>query len=236
MKIEYANRIESPLGNIILVSDGIALTGLYWEDQVRFPVKYDYETGMEKQAERERLAAEAEARAAEEAERLAAEAEEGVQEDTIVEFEPEAEAEEAEEADAEPIIEWTDELEVFDQAKAWLDLYFQGKDPGETPKLSPQGGLIQKRTWIKIQKIKRGDTSNYGLLAAQMVQVRGMAPSPLQVANAVANNPINIMIPNHRVLGVPMKNCQYAGGDERKEALLKLEGIRLENGIRPVKI
>lgn len=44
------------------------------------------------------------------------------------------------------------------------------------------------------------------------------------VGGAVGHNPISIIIPCHRVLGSGGKLTGYAGGLEKKEYLLKLEG------------
>ena len=43
------------------------------------------------------------------------------------------------------------------------------------------------------------------------------------VGGAVGHNPISIIIPCHRVLGTNGSLTGYAGGIERKQALLRLE-------------
>jgi methylated-DNA-[protein]-cysteine S-methyltransferase len=48
------------------------------------------------------------------------------------------------------------------------------------------------------------------------------------VGNAVGRNPISIIIPCHRVIGSNGNLTGYAGGLERKAALLRLEGIDTE--------
>ena len=45
------------------------------------------------------------------------------------------------------------------------------------------------------------------------------------VGGAVGHNPISIMVPCHRVLGSNGKLTGYAGGIDRKIALLRMEGI-----------
>ena len=49
------------------------------------------------------------------------------------------------------------------------------------------------------------------------------------VGAAVGRNPISIIVPCHRVLGADGSLTGYAGGLDRKTALLKLEGALEEN-------
>ena len=55
---------------------------------------------------------------------------------------------------------------------------------------------------------------------------------PLSASRAVgaANgaNPIPVVIPCHRVIGADGRLTGYGGGLERKELLLRLEGVRTE--------
>jgi methylated-DNA-[protein]-cysteine S-methyltransferase len=44
------------------------------------------------------------------------------------------------------------------------------------------------------------------------------------VGGAVGHNPISLLIPCHRVLGADGSLTGYAGGLEKKRALLELEG------------
>ena len=46
------------------------------------------------------------------------------------------------------------------------------------------------------------------------------------VGGAVGRNPISIIIPCHRVIGADGSLTGYAGGLDKKEALLRLEGVR----------
>ena len=47
------------------------------------------------------------------------------------------------------------------------------------------------------------------------------------VGGAVGRNPISILIPCHRVTGTNKSLTGYAGGLDKKEALLRLEGLDL---------
>ena len=44
------------------------------------------------------------------------------------------------------------------------------------------------------------------------------------IGGAVGSNPISLVVPCHRVIGTDGSLTGYAGGLERKTALLKLEG------------
>ena len=69
---------------------------------------------------------------------------------------------------------------------------------------------------------------SYGTLAARIAEARGLARFSAQaVGGAVGRNPISLLIPCHRVLGADGSLTGYAGGLERKAALLRLEGVPL---------
>jgi methylated-DNA-[protein]-cysteine S-methyltransferase len=69
---------------------------------------------------------------------------------------------------------------------------------------------------------------SYGALAARIAEARGLARFSAQaVGGAVGRNPISLLIPCHRVLGADGSLTGYAGGLERKAALLRLEGVPL---------
>ena len=106
---------------------------------------------------------------------------------------------------------------VLREAKAWLDDYFAGKAPETLPKLRPRGTEFQKKVWAELLKIPRGETATYGSLAEKL------GSHARAVGGAVGRNPISIMIPCHRVVGKDGSLTGYAGGTERKAALLKIE-------------
>ena len=45
---------------------------------------------------------------------------------------------------------------------------------------------------------------------------------------AIGRNPVSVLVPCHRVLGKDGSLTGYAGGLERKRALLEREGLRLD--------
>lgn len=109
----------------------------------------------------------------------------------------------------------------------WLDGYFAGKAPrSRSIPLSPSGTVFQKLVWEELLKIPYGRTATYGRIAAAVAARMGKPRMSAQaVGGAVGSNPISILIPCHRVLGADRRLTGYAGGLERKMALLDLEGI-----------
>lgn len=119
-------------------------------------------------------------------------------------------------------------LPVFAETARWLELYFAGDAPDFTPPLRPSGTPFQREVWALLRQIPYGGTATYGELAARIGEVRGLSRfSARAVGGAVGRNPISLLIPCHRVLGADGSLTGYAGGTERKAALLRLEGVLL---------
>jgi methylated-DNA-[protein]-cysteine S-methyltransferase len=111
---------------------------------------------------------------------------------------------------------------VFVSLKAWLKDYFERKNPAMQIPLSPQGTLFQQAVWKFLLEIPYGRTSSYGAIAARLASA-GKKASAQAVGGAVGHNPISLLIPCHRVLGADGSLTGYAGGLEKKRALLELE-------------
>ena len=119
-------------------------------------------------------------------------------------------------------------LPVFTETERWLKLYFTGAEPGFTPPLRLIGTAFQREVWELLRQIPYGETVSYGALAARIAERRGLARFSAQaVGGAVGRNPISILVPCHRVLGADGSLTGYAGGLEKKAALLGLEGVSL---------
>jgi len=112
-------------------------------------------------------------------------------------------------------------LPVFAALKSWLEDYFAGKNPEITLPLAPQGTAFQQAVWDILLKIPYGKTSTYGEIAAQLNA--GKKGAAQAVGGAVGHNPISLLIPCHRVLGAGGSLTGYAGGLDKKRALLELE-------------
>lgn len=157
----YTVHYTSPLGGITLASDGMALTGLYFDGERDFP---DLSAAHKK------------------------------------------------------------DLPVFGEAMRWLDLYFAGKEPDFMPPLAPVGTTFQQAVWEILRTIPYGGTMTYGAIAKRLEKVTGKRMSAQAVGGAVGRNPISILIPCHRVIGADGSLTGYAGGLDKKEYLLGLEG------------
>ena len=116
---------------------------------------------------------------------------------------------------------------VFRQVRAWLDRYFRGEDPGPAPPLAPAGTAFQRAVWEVLREIPYGRTATYGQVAQAAGRGLGRNTSPRAAGSAVGRNPISLLSPCHRVVGAGGSLTGYAGGLERKEALLKLEGAEI---------
>ena len=116
------------------------------------------------------------------------------------------------------------DLPVFREVCRWLDVYFAGRDPGALPPLAPHGTAFQQAVWNILRGIPYGTTTTYGGIAARIAAARGGRMSAQAVGGAVGRNPISILIPCHRVIGADGSLTGYAGGLDKKEYLLELEG------------
>ena len=118
-------------------------------------------------------------------------------------------------------------LPILEEAVKWLDLYFSGKDPGFTPKLSLCSTPFREAVWETLRSIPFGETATYGEIAARLAEERGLVKSSARaVGGAVGHNPISLIIPCHRVVGAGGRLTGYAAGVDKKRFLLSLEGIK----------
>ena len=116
------------------------------------------------------------------------------------------------------------ETPALQMAKRWLDVYFGGQEPDFTPPLHPAGSAFQQEVWALLRRIPCGQTTTYGALARQLAAERGLSRMSAQaVGGAVGHNVISIIIPCHRVVGTNGSLTGYAGGIDKKAALLRLE-------------
>ncbi len=116
-------------------------------------------------------------------------------------------------------------LPIFDEAKRWLEIYFQGRKPDFTPKLNPCGTTFRREVWNILLQIPYGTTLTYRAIGRQYAHSHGLSHMSAQtIGGAVGHNPISLIIPCHRVVGSNGSLTGYAGGIDRKIALLRLEG------------
>ncbi len=81
------------------------------------------------------------------------------------------------------------------------------------------GTAFQQSVWRQLLSIGHGRTTSYGRISAAAGR-----PAAVRAAGAaVGRNPLTIIVPCHRVLGANGALTGYAGGLQRKVALLQLE-------------
>ena len=127
-------------------------------------------------------------------------------------------------ADTLPAEQIAQETPILAQAKEWLDEYFSGKEPDFTPTLHPMGSPFRQAVWKLLLQIPYGQTTTYGEIARQLEKLQNRPHMSAQaVGGAVGHNGISIIIPCHRVVGTKGSLTGYAGGLDKKMALLELE-------------
>lgn len=119
-----------------------------------------------------------------------------------------------------PVGDRNDEQPLLREAVRQLRAYFAGDLKEFDLSLDPHGSAFQRSVWDQLRRIGYGETVSYGEIARRL----GMTPAASRaVGLANGRNPIPIVIPCHRVVGTNGTLTGYAGGVERKQALLDLE-------------
>ena len=119
-------------------------------------------------------------------------------------------------------------LPVFTQTAQWLDTYFEGADPDFTPPIRVEGSDFKKMVTSIMLSIPFGTTSTYAQIAAEVALRTGRKQMSAQaVGGAVGRNPISLIVPCHRVVASSGSLRGYAGGVDRKERLLDMEGVNV---------
>ena len=108
---------------------------------------------------------------------------------------------------------------VLDAARRQLAAYFDGEPVAFDVPLRLGGTPFQQRVWAALCDIPHGATLSYGALATRL----GMPTAAQAVGAANGQNPAAVVVPCHRVVGKNGALVGYAGGLDRKQALLALE-------------
>ncbi|MBT0959692.1 methylated-DNA--[protein]-cysteine S-methyltransferase [Denitromonas iodatirespirans] len=108
---------------------------------------------------------------------------------------------------------------VCHEAARQIRAYFAGERTAFDLSLDPQGTAFQQAVWTALLKLPYGATTHYGALAEAL----GRPRAARAVGAAVGRNPLWLIIPCHRVIGRDGSLTGYAGGLDRKRALLDLE-------------
>ena len=83
--------------------------------------------------------------------------------------------------------------------------------------------MFQRHVLDELVRVPYGEVTTYGALASRI----GKPRAARAVGGALNRNPVPIIVPCHRVIGASGSLVGYAGGLERKQKLLRLEGAAL---------
>ena len=119
--------------------------------------------------------------------------------------------------------------QIFKDTEEWFKSYFRGENPDlSNLSLEPSGSEFQKTVWNILRHIPYGETASYGQITKKVSDILNKPSMSAQaVGQAIAHNPILIIIPCHRVIGKNGNLTGYAGGQYLKLKLLKFEGVSL---------
>ncbi len=113
------------------------------------------------------------------------------------------------------------DLFIFKETKECLDNYFKGlKEDFTSIKIKLEGSSFSKSVWYIVKKIPYGKYLTYKDIAFKLDSKAYQA-----VGRAVGKNPLPIIIPCHRVIGLKNK-YNYHYGKEIKQKLMALEGLK----------
>jgi methylated-DNA-[protein]-cysteine S-methyltransferase len=111
-----------------------------------------------------------------------------------------------------------------DRARLELDEYFAGHRRVFDVEPDVRAlAVFNRRVLAELARVGYGETTTYGTLAAKA----GNPRAARAVGTVMNRNPVPIVLPCHRVVGASGKLVGYAGGLDRKELLLRLEGAVL---------
>jgi methylated-DNA-[protein]-cysteine S-methyltransferase len=111
---------------------------------------------------------------------------------------------------------------AVDTPKRELDEYFEGtRTRFDLPLDLRVGAEFRLRVMHELARVPYGSVTTYGALAARA----GRPTAARAVGTFMNRNPIPIVLPCHRVVGASGSLVGYGGGLERKEQLLRLEGV-----------
>jgi methylated-DNA-[protein]-cysteine S-methyltransferase len=115
---------------------------------------------------------------------------------------------------------------VLKEVMQQLTAYFAGQRSSfDVPLDLAHGTAFQQSVWQALLAIPQGGTASYSEVGRRI----GKPAAVRAVGAAVGRNPVSIIVPCHRVMGANGALTGYAGGLDRKTALLQLEGVLQEH-------
>jgi methylated-DNA-[protein]-cysteine S-methyltransferase len=116
-------------------------------------------------------------------------------------------------------LELSEKHPILKRAEKQLQEYFAGKRQAFDVPLDPKGTVFQMKAWRELKKIPYGKTISYGEQAKRI----GDAKKARAAGMANGRNPICIIVPCHRVIGVSGALTGFGGGLKVKQYLLSHE-------------
>lgn len=113
---------------------------------------------------------------------------------------------------------------VLDETERQLREYFDGKRRHFDLPLHIRGTEFQVAVWSATTEIPYGFTTSYGEIADAI----GRPGAARAVGSAMYDNPLNIIIPCHRVIKASGAVGNYVIGEDAKKSLLALETQQTE--------
>ena len=113
---------------------------------------------------------------------------------------------------------------LLKEAERQLHAYFKGELKKFTVPLDFNGTDFQKSVWAALLTIPFGETRSYAEIARQI----GKPDASRAVGAANGRNPIAIIAPCHRVIGMSGDLTGFGGGLDAKAFLLSLEAPQRE--------
>ncbi|MEV0368764.1 methylated-DNA--[protein]-cysteine S-methyltransferase [Streptomyces sp. NPDC050636] len=120
---------------------------------------------------------------------------------------------------------WTEDPAAFAAIASQIAAYFEGTLTRFDIEYVASGSDFRRQVWQALEAIPYGKTCSYGEIATQIGASRAAVRA---VGTAIGANPLLVVRPCHRVIGANGALTGYAGGLERKQQLLLLEGATRE--------
>lgn len=115
------------------------------------------------------------------------------------------------------------ETALMQKAYQQLTEYMTGNRKSFDFPIAPKGTDFQKQVWQALCEIPYGQTRTY----KQIAEAIGNPKAVRAVGMANNRNPLIVVVPCHRVIGIKGQMVGYAAGVDKKEFLLRLEGALL---------
>jgi len=123
------------------------------------------------------------------------------------------------------------ETEIPAEIEKALDRYMK-RDPHAFDELALdlRGTDFQQKVWAALRAVPFGHVRSYAGIASDIDSPRAMRA----VGMANGRNPVAVVVPCHRIVEAKGRLGGYTGGVSHKVALLRHEGVRVEDGrVRP---